>query len=270
MIRAAFKGDPFMSENENTVPGGSRRRELREALPPGLKITLEVVSGPDLGMKIVVTSRRTMFGRKDADVRLSDPTVSGRHAVLDLVGRKLFLTDLGSTNGTRVKGQLVESSPLANLDDFSLGESRFLVYVSDETLELPASECLDMDTTDARIASEKPVPVQKLPNPALPQNLYVVLEVMEGPGQGKKHKVSNLSTVIGRSKSADFILEDPAVSLRHCQVEIHSKDKMIIKDLASENGTRLNGRYVSAVMIKDGDLVQTGETKIKIMVHLRR
>jgi pSer/pThr/pTyr-binding forkhead associated (FHA) protein len=44
----------------------------------------------------------TTIGRAEADVELSDPDVSRRHAVIRLVDGGLAIEDLGSTNGTFV------------------------------------------------------------------------------------------------------------------------------------------------------------------------
>ena len=46
-------------------------------------------------------SRTYIIGRsKTCDIQLDDPTVSGRHAELIVIGSDIHLMDLGSTNGT--------------------------------------------------------------------------------------------------------------------------------------------------------------------------
>lgn len=57
-----------------------------------------------------IESRETVVGRDfAADIRLDEDFVSRRHAVFLLRDHELHLEDLGSTNGTRVNGDLVES-----------------------------------------------------------------------------------------------------------------------------------------------------------------
>jgi len=120
-------------------------------------------------------------------------------------------------------------------------------------------------------SSVEPTRITKaLPNPELPSSIHVVLEVIEGPDLGLKQRVANRSTIIGRDPLAELSLTDPAVSARHCQLEVHNKDKMTIKDLASSNGTRLNDSYISAVKIRNADVVQVGSTRIRILVHIAR
>lgn len=257
-----------MSDQDDTYAGSKQDEGEPGSLPPGLLISLEVIAGPDKGLKARITETTTTLGRKDADVKFNDPTVSGKHANLEFVGGKLFLTDNNSTNGTKVNGDPVESSPVDNLDEISLGDTKILLSVTDDRYGVFLEH--DEEADESRALDEPTAITHKLPNPPVPTTIYVVLEVMEGADKGKKFKVENRSTIIGRSPRADFVLEDPAVSMRHCQIEIHDKDKMTVKDLASANGTRLNNHYVSAVKIRDQDLIHIGETKIKILVHLRK
>ena len=49
------------------------------------------------------------IGRECHGVLLSDPQVSRRHLRVDVDGERLVVSDLGSTNGTRLDGELLES-----------------------------------------------------------------------------------------------------------------------------------------------------------------
>jgi len=261
----------IMSDRETTHSGSLRDQGQAGDVPAGLFITLEVIEGPDKGLKFEVVSAQTVIGRKDADLKLNDPTVSGRHAVLECAGGKLFLTDNKSTNGTKVNGKLIDSSPVVNLDELQFGDTKALISVVEDRYGTFQTGPVDEESEDTRLPPSESTLIRKtLTNPRIPENLYVVLEVVEGPDKAKKYKLLFRSTLVGRGPKADISLSDPVVSVRHCQIEIHNKDKMTIKDLASSNGTRLNERYISAVKIRDGDIVQIGETKIKILVHVRR
>jgi hypothetical protein len=66
----------------------------------------------------------TLVGRTgDVHLRLADPGVSRRHLEVRRRGRDLVLTDLGSTNGTRVNGRPVQTHVLSDSDRIELGES---------------------------------------------------------------------------------------------------------------------------------------------------
>src|SRR5262245_51684646 len=69
---------------------------------------VRVVAGPDDGKAFTVDpsqAGRILLGSSPAcAVRLEDPSVSRRHAALEVEAGALRLFDLGSTNGTLVNG----------------------------------------------------------------------------------------------------------------------------------------------------------------------
>jgi hypothetical protein len=70
----------------------------------------------------------TIIGRSgQADVVVGDKSVSGQHARLERRGDEVTVTDLGSSNGTRVNGQKVESAALHAGDELRLGRVQMRV-----------------------------------------------------------------------------------------------------------------------------------------------
>jgi pSer/pThr/pTyr-binding forkhead associated (FHA) protein len=260
-----------MTNNDETVSGSLNTGSAEEPLPGGLYMTLEVIEGPDEGLKQEVSCTRIVIGRKDADVKLTDQTVSGRHAILEFVGGKFFLTDNQSTNGTKVNGEEIESSPLENMDELQVGDTKMLASILDDRYGAYVPEQSDEDTKDSRFMDgDQTMVLSPMQNPELPKNIHFILEFVEGADKGKKFQIKRKSSVIGRGEKCDIQCEEPTISKRHCQIEVHNKDKMTIKDLASANGTRLNDKYISAVKIRHGDMIQIGKTKIKILIHIRK
>jgi pSer/pThr/pTyr-binding forkhead associated (FHA) protein len=73
-------------------------------------------------------SGATRIGRSpECDIVLADPSVSRSHALLDVRAGTLYVRDAGSTNGTFVNGQRVESSPLKPGDVVAFGKSSMRV-----------------------------------------------------------------------------------------------------------------------------------------------
>jgi transcriptional regulator with GAF, ATPase, and Fis domain len=70
-----------------------------------------VIEGPDAGREFELdpaAPSRILLGTSEVcDVRLTDPTVSRRHAALETAGQRYRVTDLGSTNGTFIDGVAV-------------------------------------------------------------------------------------------------------------------------------------------------------------------
>jgi Protein of unknown function (DUF3662)/FHA domain len=60
----------------------------------------------------------------ECDVVIADPGASRRHASIRFQGDEYVLTDLGSTNGTKVNGELVQEHPLSDGDRITIGETQ--------------------------------------------------------------------------------------------------------------------------------------------------
>lgn len=83
-----------------------------------------VVLGDDASERISITRTPLVIGRmSSADVVLSDPNVSRRHAELRREGERWLLVDLGSTNGTLVNGKIAREHELDDGDRLSFGTS---------------------------------------------------------------------------------------------------------------------------------------------------
>ena len=82
-----------------------------------------VVIRDDGGERTVALASDTVtIGRlADCDVVLKDKGASRKHAQLKLRDGTWTLTDLGSTNGTRLNGQTVQSRELADGDKITIG-----------------------------------------------------------------------------------------------------------------------------------------------------
>src|ERR671922_1916191 len=64
--------------------------------------------------------------------------------------------------------------------------------------------------------------------------------------------------VLGRSREADVVLEDPNVSRRHAEIR-PSGGSWIVRDLGSTNGVKVNGRRIQGPQsLKPGDTIELG------------
>lgn len=74
------------------------------------------------GRTVALASDTVTIGRMaDCDVVLKDKGASRKHAQLKLRGGAWTLTDLGSTNGTRLNGQTVQTRELGDGDKITIG-----------------------------------------------------------------------------------------------------------------------------------------------------
>jgi hypothetical protein len=68
---------------------------------------------------------------------------------------------------------------------------------------------------------------------------------------------------IGRLPDNNVVLEDPYVSRRHCAVLIHTGDGGELHDVASKNGTYLNGRRIDhPAVLHTGDEIRMCERRL--------
>ena len=77
-------------------------------------------------------------------------------------------------------------------------------------------------------------------------------------------RLTEAKTVVGR-ESADIVIDDPALSSRHFEIEARGSE-FFIRDLDSSNGTFLNGRKIRASQLTSSDKIQAGETKFTFIV----
>lgn len=76
------------------------------------------LSGTDSAQNYSLTPPSVRVGRKPGcDLLLSHPTVSGHHARFDMRNEELWLTELGSTNGTFVNGRRLVGEVQINEED---------------------------------------------------------------------------------------------------------------------------------------------------------
>src|SRR6266851_1461658 len=105
-------------------------------MPPDAspKVTFQVVDGIDKGRLFRDLPVPLTIGREEGNLlRLNDERVSRYHAKVQLDGGDLILTDLESTNGTRVNGHVVQIRRLRFGDRITVGRS-LLLFGSDEEI----------------------------------------------------------------------------------------------------------------------------------------
>ncbi len=66
---------------------------------------------------------------------------------------------------------------------------------------------------------------------------------------------------IGRSSECDIALEAPKASRRHAEI-LAEDDHFILVDSGSANGTQVNGERVKRELLRPGDVIQVGRSRI--------
>ena len=93
-----------------------------------------------------------------------------------------------------------------------------------------------------------------------------ILTVTAGPDLGFKFRIKgNEITRIGRETDNDVVLDDPATSRHHAQIEFRD-GKYVLTDLGSANGTLVNNQRITAQALADGDAMKFGQNVIVIAI----
>ena len=103
------------------------------------------------------------------------------------------------------------------------------------------------------------------------------IEITNGPMAGKRFAVPKDGLRLGRSSSNDIHIPDEELSRNHCLFEAIGEDGIRLTDLASANGTVVNGRSLGSdsADLRPGDLIEVGATVLKVLgekpkLHLAR
>ena len=86
--------------------------------------------------------------------------------------------------------------------------------------------------------------------------------VVGGPDKDRVIVVQNGVNLMGRKEEALYKLNDPRASRFHCEIELKG-EFVIIRDKGGSGGTIVNGTKITEHMLKNGDLVQVGESLMR-------
>ena len=79
---------------------------------------------------------------------------------------------------------------------------------------------------------------------------------------GRTELLGSAGAVLGRSREADVVVDDPNVSRRHAEVR-PSGGSWIVRDLGSTNGVKVNGRRIQGPQsLKRGDVIELGTARV--------
>ena len=198
------------------------------------------------------------------DIVIDNVGVSRRHAVMRVQDGKAFLEDLGSANGTFVRGQKVERHELQDGDEIAIVKHR-LVY------RIPKD-------------SETPSRVEPMPDPGQ-RTMYIdttTIAQAVGSRQASRSEGAAATTLRPRLLLPDlkkFALDEDEVTLGSgsgCQIQlsgmfvgrVHAKivrtkeGQLKIQHLSGLAGTRVNGEKISEHILKHGDEIEIAKQKL--------
>lgn len=88
------------------------------------------------------------------------------------------------------------------------------------------------------------------------------LTMIFGPSPGRLFLLAQDDVLIGRAELADVSVEEPGVSREHARLRLDEGVAARVTDLASTNGTWVNGARVESGMLQPGDKLRLGSTVV--------
>jgi len=87
----------------------------------------------------------------------------------------------------------------------------------------------------------------------------ITLRVLDGADRGRVFEKVPTPLTIGREEGNSVQLNDERVSRCHLKIQ-EDEEKLVLTDLESTNGTKVNGENVQAWILRPGDVIALGRT----------
>lgn len=222
---------------------------------------IEIAAGSNEGSRFQVEPGKTI-GRTQADIVIKDPKISSTHGEFVLDGKgQLVLMDLGSSNGIHINGRRVKKVALLPGVVFELGRTQLRVVTVEENVAVDFGRfvtwrsILGAQLSTLTISNNEKSPSLQSFNPPLrllfTQGIQSDEEIILGYGPRS-----------AGSDSLDIeLLDEDAPSLAF---EIHPGPGMVELKVKALGQVTLNNKSIGAEMLKDGDLISVGNTRIKV------
>jgi hypothetical protein len=96
-------------------------------------------------------------------------------------------------------------------------------------------------------------------------SFFYFVEILNANGDVQaRHKFTELPVRLGRSYSNDIILDDHHTAAEHAIVELNEHDKLVVRDLGSQNAIKLNGKTHAQLHLNGDTIFQLGHTHVRV------
>ena len=207
-----------------------------------------------------------LIGRDEqADVRIDNPSVSRRHAEIRLGDGGWVIDDLGSSNGTFLKGNRIQGPQPIGLGD-EIGFGKFSI-VFGKALESD-------DGPPARSAAKGP------PAAATEGTMHIQPhEVKELLQESDRKRRAHIVWESGGRRGTHYLADTPAVLIgtdELCDVRVPKAPKHHVLLVSTPSGAdvrflgtfgsmSVRGRKTKRAALRNGDVVKAGDLKVTFM-----
>jgi hypothetical protein len=94
----------------------------------------------------------------------------------------------------------------------------------------------------------------------------VTLRVLDGADRGRTYENLPTPLSIGREEGNSVQLNDERISRFHLKIQ-EDQEKLVLTDLESTNGTKINGENVRLCIVRPGDVITVGRSVLLVGSH---
>jgi len=106
-------------------------------LPEDKKISIAVIKGSRAGFIYNLVKPYVLIGRGKVDLIIPDKEVSRKHLAIEVRNDKVFLRDLGSTNGTYINDEKVSITEITDQTEFRMGQTTLMLISTPQLFDQP-------------------------------------------------------------------------------------------------------------------------------------
>jgi pSer/pThr/pTyr-binding forkhead associated (FHA) protein len=254
------QASPAQTPPEAAPPPSAPAPKLAGA-PPEILLFL---GDKQLGAFLLEGGELTIGRIPGNSIVIDNAGVSRRHAAIHVKGDKVFLQDLGSANGTIVRGQKVDSHELQDGDEITIVKHR-LVYRTPKEAEAPSRPDAMVDGGQSTMYIDPTTIAQALgpghlrrsdsgAGPMLRPRLILP--------DLKKFALEEEEVTLGSGAAAQIQLSGMFIGRMHAKI-VRTKDGQFkLHHLSGLAGTRVNGEKISEHLLKHGDEIEIGKQKL--------
>jgi hypothetical protein len=124
----------------------------------------------------------------------------------------------------------------------------------------------DLRRLHRKLVDGKNGPTVKRRASGLPKRGSISSLILKAVGTGKKIRVRG-TALVGRTSDCDVVVRASDVSKQHCRITVGNAE-VLVEDLASFNGTFVNGQQIKRSSLNEGD--RLGIADHEFLLHVCR
>jgi len=190
---------------------------------------------------------------------------AGRTVVPDALEVHLNPADLAAFGdlGSTLALELADGAlAFARIHRYALGDRPTVVLKADERVaggEVAVTATFSVSAGEVA-GSSAHTSVYQAPSIDSP---VAMLRVIGPDGSSREVPVDGHRLTIGRASDNGLVLGDSRVSRHHARISVRQR-ALVLVDLGSTNGSRVNGVRVSEVALGEGDRIELGDTVVLV------